>query len=248
MHGERADAPVAQPPVECDGVQDVGGLCRAVCGELVIGAVLPVGVIQIDVTETVPLRGQVDDAGARDELPPQQDGERKMAQMVCPELRFESVVGAAERGEHHPGVVHQHLDDRGDIGDLRCRGLNARQRGEVDHDGGQPRSGLIRLNRVAGLPERGGIARRQHHVRARRRQGPGGLPAQSRRGSGDHTRLAAHTHRCPPSTITPAVFSIGLMTEVKSDSGPSARSVCSQMRCTVSAISTGRPRVVASSR
>src|ERR1043165_4605346 len=99
-----------------------------------------------------------------------------------------------------------------------------------------------------GLRECGGVAGRQHDVRPGRRQGPGRLATQPRRGAGDHAGLTTHTHRLPPSPMTPAACSTGLMTEVKSDSAPSVRSVCSQIRCTVSAISTGRPSDVASDR
>jgi oligo-1,6-glucosidase len=50
------------------------------------------------------------------------------------------------------------------------------------------------------------------------------------------------------STTTPAEVSIGLTTDVKSDSGPSSRSVVSQTSATARANSTDNPRASASSR
>ena len=54
MHGERVDAPIAKSSVERDGMQDVGG-------ERVVFAAVPVGIVQIDVAETMALGGEVDD-------------------------------------------------------------------------------------------------------------------------------------------------------------------------------------------
>jgi hypothetical protein len=44
-------------------------------------------------------------------------GELEVAEMVCPELHFEAVLGAAERGEHHARVVHQDVHRGRRIGD-----------------------------------------------------------------------------------------------------------------------------------
>ena len=40
----------------------------------------------------------------------EQPGQFEMPEMVGAELDFEAIGGSAERSEHHPGVVHQHVD------------------------------------------------------------------------------------------------------------------------------------------
>ncbi len=45
-----------------------------------------------------------------DKLRGKQPGEFEVPEMVGAELDFEAVGGPAQRCEHHPGVVHQHVD------------------------------------------------------------------------------------------------------------------------------------------
>ena len=83
----------------------------AVRDELVVFALLPVGIGKVDVTHDVASGGEDDQPGAiggrklRDKEP----GEFEVPEMVCPDLQFEPIVSTPEGGEHDPGVVHQNM-------------------------------------------------------------------------------------------------------------------------------------------
>src|ERR1700748_667585 len=95
---------------------------------------LPVRIVEVDVTHDMATGGEDDDPGARrgGELRCQQPSEFEVAEMICSQLYFEAVLSAAERREHDARVVHQDIDDGRGVADLRGRGSPAGQPGQIE--------------------------------------------------------------------------------------------------------------------
>ena len=119
-------------------VQDVRRLGCAVCDELVVVAAAPSWdrrnrrhPCTWPPDERMTTRAPPAAASCGSEEP----GELEVPEMVRPHLEFEAIVGAAERGEHDAGVVHQDMNRRRDVADRRGGGANAGQRGEIEMHG-----------------------------------------------------------------------------------------------------------------
>src|ERR1700743_619915 len=99
MHGVGPNSELGQTAVGFLGVQDIRRLGRAVRDELVVFAMLPIRIVDVDVTHDVAAGGKDDDSRARGsgELRCQEPGEFEVSEMICAELYFESILSAAER-------------------------------------------------------------------------------------------------------------------------------------------------------
>ena len=189
-----ADPKTLQTPVEFHHVQDVRGLRRAVCDELVVVALLPVRVLKTDVPQAVAPGREDHHSGAvgGDQRRSEQPGQLEVTEMVCRQLDLESVGAAVQRREHHPGVVHQHIERRRHLLDRRRGGPNACQRRQIQMYDRRSGARKLRADPCLCFCDSGTIARRKHHVCARGRQRSCRLPAQPGRRSGDDAGFPRH--------------------------------------------------------
>lgn len=187
MHRARAHAPRPQQPVEFECEQDVRGLGRTVGlpRVVVLRGVLVVRVVPADPRRDVPGGAEVDHARALVEARHQQVGEQEVAEVVRPELELEAVGGARERGGHHAGVVHEHVDPRVSGPQFGGAGADRRERGQVQ-DRVLDAARQVRDRRPALVP----VARGQHHAGAGPREHPRALVAEAGGATGDHDRAA----------------------------------------------------------
>ena len=137
MHRIGVDAHDGIALLDPDREQHVGGLGLAIAAPRIIGAVLVIGVFEVDRAHVVPPARQIDDALARALLDQGQEfgGEGKVAQMIGAELALEPVGGVLEGRGHHPGVVDEQIDLGKPLARARGCGADGLERGEVDRDG-----------------------------------------------------------------------------------------------------------------
>jgi hypothetical protein len=91
MHCCSAHATVAMPFVERDGEQDIRRLGSAVGDERVLRSALEVGIMQVDIRETMALRREIDNSASFADKWRNADYQDKVAQQIRAELRFKSV-------------------------------------------------------------------------------------------------------------------------------------------------------------
>ncbi len=94
MRGDRADrrAGLGEAALELEHEQQVGQLGLAVGGPALVGAPLPVEVLEVDLAHPVRAGGDLDDAVG--DVVEQQPGEREVAEVVGADLGLEAVLGA----------------------------------------------------------------------------------------------------------------------------------------------------------
>src|SRR3546814_3681833 len=88
-----ADAAILVAAIELDGKEDVRGLGAAIGDPRIIVAAVEIGVAQIDVRETVPRRGEADQAAAVLDQRRDAVDESEVTQMIGAELRLEAIGG-----------------------------------------------------------------------------------------------------------------------------------------------------------
>src|ERR1700738_705953 len=109
MYGRRADPALTMPLIKSNREEDVGGLRAPVSQEGFVLLGLKVGIVQVDIAETVPWGSKVDQASAvLDQL---RDAVHKdeVAQVIGPELRLETILCLAERSRHYAGIGADHI-------------------------------------------------------------------------------------------------------------------------------------------
>jgi hypothetical protein len=129
--------------------------------------------------DVVPPARQVDDPLRRSlaHQRHQQRGEQEMAKVIGPELRLETIGGAAERAGHDPRVVDQQVDLAEALVGLGPRGTNAGKRGEVARERFHAGAGSLHDMPGRGL-QLGRVAARQDQAGAPHGHRPRGLLAQ----------------------------------------------------------------------
>ena len=135
VRGDGADgrAGLGEPALELEHEQQVGELGLAVGGPALVGAPLPVEVLEVDLAHPVRAGGDLHDAVA--DVLEQQPGEREVAEVVGADLGLEPVLGAALGDGHHARVVDQDVDrlvpavgeraHGGEVGEVQLAGLGA---------------------------------------------------------------------------------------------------------------------------
>ena len=191
MHRIGVDAHHRETLLEAHGEQHVGGLRLAIARPRVIGAVLVMGVLEMDRAHVVPAARQVDDAptslGAAAALDQRHQfrRQREVAEVVGAKLPLEAIVGVLEGGGHHAGVVDEDVDLVKPLAGARSGGADAFERAQIERDRVELciRHGVE--DRGDRLVELGLIAPRHHDMRALGRHRRGGLLPQPRVCSGD---------------------------------------------------------------
>src|SRR3546814_6764306 len=92
-----ADAAILVAAIELDGKEDVRGLGAAIGDPRIIVAAVEIGVAQIDVRETVPRRGEADQAAAVLDQRRDAVAESDVTPMLGSALRLDTIGGPAER-------------------------------------------------------------------------------------------------------------------------------------------------------
>ena len=170
-------------------------LRTAVGHERVVRRANEIGIVEINVGETVSRRRQVDHTGTRAKQRSDAVDEHKMSQVIGAELRLKTIGGVAERSGHHAGVGDDPVEDS-----PLLRSLSAHSRTLAR----LPRSRAIssRLPPLAaaslrtcrllfGLAE---VPRRPYYVCAVRGQSARRLDSEAGRNAGDQYSLAIKPH------------------------------------------------------
>jgi hypothetical protein len=144
--------------------------------------VLPIEVVEVDASHSVPGRGHVHDAP--DDVAEQQVGQGEVAEMVGTELQLEAVGSAGEWCRHHSGVVDQQVQvavpARGELADRgQAREVEPADLGVAGH-------------RRGGSPALVGIAHGENDAGARAGERTGGGAADAAVAAGDDHAAAGH--------------------------------------------------------
>ena len=110
MHRRSTDAALPVPLVESYSKKNVRCLRAAIGNERLIGRALKVRILKIHVGSAVTRRRHVDQASSRSNERRNSVDQDKVAQVIRRELRFEAIGCVAERGGHHPGIGHDHVE------------------------------------------------------------------------------------------------------------------------------------------
>src|ERR1700721_889906 len=192
MYGRSTYAPLPMPTVESHREENVRRLRTAVRKKRIVRRPLEIGIVQVDIGETMTCRRQVD------QPPPFGDERRnpidkhEVAQMVGAELRLKPIRRMAERGGHHSGIGDDHVESFALCQQSLGPGTHAFQVGKVECNklktsapGGTVLAdlGSCRL-RLCQIP------RCTHYLGAMPDQGPRGLPPGASRDTGHEDSFA----------------------------------------------------------
>ncbi len=104
MDSGRTHAALPMPLVESNGEENIRGLRAAIGEEWFVGSALKIGIVQIDVRNTMPPGRKVDQPAAFTEKRRKPVDEDKVAEMIGAELRFKTVHRVAKGSGHHACV------------------------------------------------------------------------------------------------------------------------------------------------
>src|SRR5436305_3449742 len=102
MQRESPHTSILETTIELDRVENVRRLRLAVGDELVVLAPLPVGVVEVDITQLVTVGADHDDAarGAPNHRGHQAADQYEVTEMIGPELKLEAIGSPRERRGH----------------------------------------------------------------------------------------------------------------------------------------------------
>lgn len=180
-----------QPPVELDGIEDIGGLRAAVGEPAVVGCSREARIVEIDIRVAMSVRRDTDDAPTVVQEAQEPVDEDEVPEVVGAELRLEAILGSPLRRGHHAGIRDHDVEPLSLRMQAVRRGTHGAEGREVDLEQferpGDASGSRLRLRE---------IARGADDVRPVRGESPRGLDAIPDETPVTSTRL--------PSSFTPA--------------------------------------------
>jgi hypothetical protein len=129
MYGCGAHVAVTMTAIKLHCEKDVRGLRTPVCPAGIVRGRRKVGIIQVDIAETMPRGRKVDQASAVLDQLRDAVHKDKVAQVIGAELRFETILGLPERSRHHAGICDDHIEQAAIGKQLVRSGAHALQAG-----------------------------------------------------------------------------------------------------------------------
>ena len=156
-------------------------------------APLALEVVEVDLAHHVGGAAQRHHArtGSGEQRAEQQSGEREVAEMIGPQLRFEAVGCCTARRRHHAGIVDQQIDAVPLTGDPRREGADRREVRQVELLDIYARARHRGPDRVRGLLALADVSARDHDRRAGARELTCGDETETAVGAGDDRETAA---------------------------------------------------------